>query len=198
MRTIRQVDFCLPLLLEIAIRNGRIEVDRRSSDLNDVTAYLEKLLGTNSESWGRTKNGQGKFRNWMEWARKKLREAGLLTGFNRVDWRITKSGYDRLRELVKSHLCALLDNEKDRADRYLFDIVESCDFCRFNQVLQFLDSSELQSVVHNSSTPYEMFSAAIDGISDDQLADFLLWSYEDLGDWLRVTKIQQVPAAFGS
>ena len=181
MQSIQERDLLVPLLIEVAIRGGSIEVFRGSHDIDEIETILGVLFRTNPKDWGKLKFGQERFHNWIQQVRRILVKDGFLTGYWRKDWRITRSGYDRLRTLVKSHLSILLERDKEAADKYLFDTVECCDFSRFSQALQLLEPADLRSVIHNASTPQEMFLSAIDLISEEQLAEFLLWSFEDLG-----------------
>ncbi len=184
MSTLKQDDFLLPLLIELAVRGGRIAVHRGSSDLDDVESHLEILLRTSSSRWGTTKNRQPRFRNWIEWAKKELKDAGLVAGSHRVDWRVTNQGYDRLRELVKNYVRFHRHSDREKAEKYLFEPIDGCEFCRLSQVLESLDTNDLRSCVCNSASPYEMFLSAMDKIRVDGLEKFLLWSWEDIGDWL--------------
>ncbi len=177
----QQDDLMLPLLMELSIRGGRVEIHRGSSGMDDVQDCLALLLKTNPRDWGTVKNGQNRFRNWIQWAKKELMKNGYVTGAERIDWRITESGYGRLRTLIKEYVSNLGHRDKAHADRFLFDLVDSCDFSRFNLALRLLDPSDLHAVVYESPTPHEMFCSAIDRISNSCLSEVILWSYEDIG-----------------
>ncbi len=131
------------------------------------------------------------FKNQVQWTRKKLVEAGFLTGCNNDSWKITDCGVTQLRQIVKRVLGELpakrLDAfwQQDGPDGFkrwvvVFDRVPEEMIYRI--LFHGIPKTEIYDTVRcgRGEDTARLWSAMFDTLPNGETIDLLTWMYEDL------------------
>ena len=184
MTRARQRVFQLPLLLEIAVRHGRVTSRKGESDLREIYDEIKTYFSLESEYLReKTPSGLPRYENDVLWAKKQLEADGELEIKRNQSWAITKHGTDRLRDAIHKALA-----RGGKAIQLQFALsLDECERPFVLHLLSLLPPNTLAQIVQNNLSLEHVLLDALKSVQSDDLLGFFVSAYVEirqlLGRW---------------
>ena len=177
MTRARQRVFQLPLLLEIAVRNGQVTSRKGESDLRDIYDEIKTYFNLESEYLrGKTPCGLARYENDVLWAKKQLEENSELKIKRHHSWVITEHGINRLRQAILKKLA-----RGGRAIQLRFALsLDECERPFVLHLLALLPDNTLARIVHHTLSLEGVLLEALGSVDSGDLPGFFVSAYFEI------------------
>jgi hypothetical protein len=181
LATALQISCQLPILMEIAVKQSRVNVSRsgtgRSEDLAELQTYVAKYLPSDvvHVATRRRLGKQTEFYNSHQWAIKQLKADGYIAGRPNEYYEITQTGLTHLQAKVGRLL--RLSSKHGELDGVIGHLDE-CDRELFINLLERLPSDVVGDLLRNAKTRRQLFLSAFAKLDASEIGSFLCSGYE--------------------